>query len=351
MRAKGKFPPFLVIFFIAASPFLLIFLVDKDSRQGVAPEIQGIQSWINSKPLKISALKGKVVLVDFWTYSCINCLRTIPYLNQWHHQYGQNGLVIIGVHSPEFNFEKSNEGVMQSVKELEIQYPVALDNNRKTWKAYSNSYWPHKYLIDSGGNIRFEQIGEGGYKETEEMIRNLLTEAHYPVDDARSKVLVKPVQHKKIKTPEIFIGSHRNQFLGNPRGLRIKGRGDFIEPETLGQDLFYLVGLWEMKDEYALFEGNEPGKVILNYSAKSVHMVARAPGRLVQVEVRLDGHPLEFETAGRDIAFDSTGRSWVTMGDGRLYSLVHDQRHGYGRHTLTLIIKTKGLEAYTFSFG
>jgi len=183
------------------------------------------------------------------------------------------------------------------------------------------------------------------------MIRNLLTEAHYAVDDTGSKVLVKPVQHKKIKTPEIFIGSHRNQFLGNPRGLRIKGRGDFIEPETLGQDLFYLVGLWEMKDEYALFEGNEPGKVILNYSAKSVHMVARAPGRLVQVEVRLDGHPLEFETAGRDIAFDSTGRSWVTMGDGRLYSLVHDQRHGYGRHTLTLIIKTKGLEAYTFSFG
>ncbi len=237
------------------------------------------------------------------------------------------------------------------MNDLGILYPIAMDNEKKTWKAYSNTYWPHKYLIDSGGNIRFEQIGEGGYEETEAMIRTLLKEAQFQIGNEPSRVTVEPVQFKKIKTPEIYIGSHRNQFLGNPRGLRVGGKGEFIEPESLGDNLFYLVGLWEMKDEYARFEGEQPGKIILNYTAKSVNMVVGSPGRIVNMEVFLDGKPLTTEEAGEDIRIDQDQRSWVSIGEGRLYSLVHDRPGGYGKHTLTLVIEKKGLEAYTFTFG
>ncbi|HEX9758850.1 MAG TPA: redoxin domain-containing protein [Nitrospiria bacterium] len=351
MKNKRRVPPFLIILCIAASPFLLIFLVDEEARRGVAPEIQGIQAWINSKPLSINELKGKVVLVDFWTYSCINCLRTIPYLNAWHDKYGEKGLVIIGVHTPEFNFEKASERVKTAVNDLRIRYPVALDNEKKTWKAYSNTYWPHKYLIDAGGNIRFEQIGEGGYKETEDMIRNVLLEAHYQLDETKTQVFVEPVEHKRIQTPEIYIGSHRNQFLGNPRGLRVGGKGEFKEPESIGDNLFYLVGLWAVKDDFARFEGHQAGKLILNYTAKSVNMVAGAPGGKVLVEVLLDDEPLDPQEAGEDIHFDSENRSWLSVGEGRLYSLIHNRRDGYGKHTLTIKVDRKGLEAYTFTFG
>jgi thiol-disulfide isomerase/thioredoxin len=330
---------------------LLINLVGEDARRGVAPEVQGIQDWINSEPLRVSQLKGRVVLVDFWTYSCINCIRTIPYLNAWHQKYADRGLVIIGVHSPEFSFEKGSHRVRQAVEEFQIRYTVALDNDHKTWKAYANQFWPHKYLIDAGGNIRYEQIGEGGYEETEEKIRELLMEAGFTVDEGLSQVSVEPVEFKQIKTPEIYLGSHQSQFLGNPRGLRIGGRGEFREPTTVGDNLFYLVGNWSVKDEYARFEGDRNGKIILRYTAKSVNMVAGAPGRSVRVAVLLDGQPLNREERGGDVRIDSDGRSWVTIGEGRLYSLVHARQGGYGTHTLTLVVEGKGLEAYTFTFG
>ena len=259
--------------------------------------------------------------------------------------------MIIGVHTPEFQFEKASERVRTAVNDLGIRYPVALDNGKKTWKAYSNTYWPHKYLIDAGGNIRFEQIGEGGYEETEDMIRKFLIEAQYEINSSPSKVLVEPIEFKEIKTPEIFIGSYRNQFLGNPRGLRMGGKGEFVEPKSLGDNLFYLVGLWAVKDEFARFEGEQPGKIILNYTAKSVNMVAGAPGRTVQLEVLLDGAPLDSREAGQDIHFDSDNRSWLSVGEGRLYSLIHNRREGYGKHSLTIKVSGKGLEAYTFTFG
>ena len=192
-KAKSKkinyFVTLVVVLVIALAIFLLqkskvspqADLDDKKTelKQGAypkAPDFAGIERWINSEPLKIEGLKGKVVLVDFWTYTCINCIRTLPYLKEWDKKYKDRGLVIVGVHTPEFEFEKKYENVVNAVNEYQIKYPVAQDNDYATWRAYQNRYWPHKFLIDMDGYIRYDHIGEGAYEETEKMIQQLLNE-------------------------------------------------------------------------------------------------------------------------------------------------------------------------------
>ncbi len=343
---------------LAALPLLLTHLMGEAVRAGVAPEIKGIHEWFNSDPLTIARLKGKVVLVDFWTYSCINCIRTFPYLKAWDEKYRDKGLVIIGVHSPEFSFEKDAENVRRAIQQYGIQYPVAMDNDQKTWKAYANHYWPHKYLIDAQGNIRYEQIGEGGYIEMEQKIRDLLMEAGASassasgggLDHEMTRVMAEEVQFRQIKTPEVYFGHGRGGFLGNPKGL-LKFRDlDYPEPSKLEENLFYLVGRWLVSEDNAQYVGEGGGKILIRYTAKSVHIVAGAPGRTVELEVLLDGRPLTPTTAGRDIQFNESGRSLVMIEEERLYFLVHDQA-GYAPHTLALIMGGKGLEAYTFTFG
>lgn len=353
MKLKALLPLF-VFLLLAAMPLLLTSLMGESVRAGVAPEIRGIHEWFNSDPLTISRLRGKVVVVDFWTYSCINCIRTLPYLKAWDEKYRDRGLVIIGLHTPEFGFEKDRENVKRAIEQYGIRYPVAMDNDKKTWNAYANRYWPHKYLIDAQGNIRYEQIGEGGYVEFEEKIRELLVEAGYfssgGLEDGPARVVAEEVQFREIKTPEIFFGYGRGGFLGNPKGLLKANDFSYSEPERLEEDVYYLVGQWRVGEENAEYVGEGGGKVLLKYTAKSVNMVAGAPGRSVEVEVLLDGRHLTPSTAGADVRFDPSGRSVATIREARLYSLVHSQA-GYEPHTLTLIVGEKGLQAYTFTFG
>ena len=349
--------PLSIFLLLAAIPLLLTNLMGESVKAGVAPEIKGIHEWFNSEPLSLARLRGKVVLVDFWTFSCINCIRTFPYLKAWDEKYRDRGLVIIGVHTPEFSFEKDRENVRKAIEQYVLKYPVAMDNDKKTWNAYANHYWPHKYLIDAQGNIRYEQIGEGEYVETEQKIQELLAEAGQFAPSASvgglglemRPVAGEEVEFREIKTPEIYFGYEHGGFLGNPRGFKI-GAVDYLEPTKLEENLFYLVGKWTVGMENVQYVGEGAGKIILRYTAKSVNIVAGAPGRSVDVDVLLDGKRLSRANAGKDIVFEQTGRSFVMIQEGRLYSLVNGQA-GYGLHTMTLIVSKKGLQAYTFTFG
>jgi thiol-disulfide isomerase/thioredoxin len=343
-------PATVVILGIAAAPFALIALLGESTTSSVAPELVGLQGWISSEPVTLAALRGKVVIVDFWTYSCINCLRTIPYLNAWFDHYRDDGLVIIGVHSPEFAFERDAARVERAVRRLQIRYPVAIDSDKRTWRAYANQYWPHKYLIDRGGNIRYEQIGEGGYRETEQHIRELLAEDGRNVDPASAEVRPEAVDVKAIATPEIYLGTYFGQFLGNPLGLRGMRAAVYREPETIEPNLFYLVGRWAAGEEAVASAGSGEHKIILRYTARAVNLVAGAPGREIDVAVLRDGRPLTVETKGDDVVIDERGRTVVRVSDERLYRLI-DDRAGYGMHTITLVIDQPGLEVYTFTFG
>lgn len=342
-------PATLAILGIAAAPFALIALLGESTTSSVAPEIIGIQSWLNSEPLTLAGLRGKVVLVDFWTYTCINCLRTIPHLNGWYQRYRDDGLVVIGVHSPEFAFERDPERVERETRRLGIVYPVAVDSDKKTWGAYRNQYWPHKYLIDRGGNIRFTQIGEGGYVETEAHIRELLAEDGRTIDPLTAVVDPEPVEPKAIATPEIYFGSHFGQFLGNPLGIRGMGNGVYAEPERIEPNLFYLVGTWTIGEESVAAAGADEHRIHLKYTAKAVNLVAAAPGREVEVEVLLDGRPLAPDEVGADVTRDGA-RALVRVSEARMYRLIN-RRAGYGTHTVTLVFDRPGLEAYTFTFG
>ncbi len=343
-------PATIVILGIAAAPFALIALLGESTTSSVAPELVGLQGWISSEPLTLAALRGRVVIVDFWTYSCINCLRTIPYLNAWFDRYRDDGLMIIGVHSPEFVFERDAARVERAVRRLQIRYPVAIDSDKRTWNAYANQYWPHKYLIDRGGNIRYAQIGEGGYRETEQHIRELLAEGGRDPGPASAEVQPETVDVKAIATPEIYLGTYFGQFLGNPLGLRGMRAAVYGEPGTIEPNLFYLVGRWAAGEEAIASVGSGEHKIILRYTARAVNLVAGAPGRELDVEILRDGRPLTVETAGADVVIDERDRAVVRVGEERLYRLI-DDRTGYGMHTVTVIVEQGGLEAYTFTFG
>jgi thiol-disulfide isomerase/thioredoxin len=343
-------PATLVILAIAAAPFALIALLGESTTSSVAPELVGLQGWVSSKPVTLAALRGKVVLVDFWTYSCINCLRTIPYLNAWYTRYWDDGLVIIGVHSPEFVFEQDTARVERAVQRLQIRYPVAIDSEKRTWRAYANQYWPHKYLIDRGGNIRHTQIGEGGYREMEQHIRELLAEDGRELDPIAAEVEAEEVDAKAIATPEIYLGTYFGQFLGNPLGLRGMRAAVYDEPAAVEPNLFYLAGRWKIGEEAVTSVGPGEHKVMLRYIAKAVNLVAGAAGRELEVEVLRDSRPLTAQEMGADVAADGRGRSMVRVGEERLYRLI-DDREGYGAHTITLIVEQGGLHAYTLTFG
>src|SRR3990167_4991738 len=225
----------------------------------MAPDISTPDGFINTNnlPITISEFKGKkVVLLDIWTYSCINCQRTIPYLNEWYKEYEDEGLVIIGLHTPEFSFEKVQENVEKAVKDFGIKYPVVLDNDFSTWQAYKNQYWPRKYLIDIDGYIVYDHIGEGAYEETEEAIRRALSERAARLGGAvemsgtSGAVVAEAPVPGMVRSPETYFGAWRNDNLGNGEA-RKEGIQTLVIPERLQKNLFYLGGVWNVEDEYA----------------------------------------------------------------------------------------------------
>jgi cytochrome c biogenesis protein CcdA/thiol-disulfide isomerase/thioredoxin len=310
-----------------------------------APELTGTQEWINSGPLKLADLKGKVVIVDFWTYSCINCIRTLPYLTAWHETYKDKGLVIIGVHTPEFAFEKELQNVQKAVKDFGIKYPVVQDNDFATWRAYNNHYWPAKYIIDKEGNIRYMHFGEGKYEETEMVIQTLLGEESGVKIGEMSAVEAVKQDFAKIRTPEIYLGYGRAEYLGNDEKYQPDGTVSFAETSRFEDDKFYLSGEWEIHEEYVTAK-NLPSKLSMNYQANKINIVADKTAEAVKARVFLDGQPLPKQYYGKDVAADGT----VTIDQAGLYNVV-DTGTESGRHTMTLEFLTPGVKAFTFTFG
>jgi thiol-disulfide isomerase/thioredoxin len=309
---------------------------DNSSPYPWAPELVGIKGYINAQEgFTLASLKGKVVIVDFWTYSCINCIRTQPYLNAWYEKYHSQGLEIIGVHTPEFDFEKKYENVQAAVVKEGIQYPVVLDNDYQTWRAYQNRYWPRKYLIDAQGRIRYDHIGEGAYEETESQIITLLKERDENLklegmisDDVKEGI--DSTEFYQIKTPEIYLGyAFARAPLTNEEGFQPDESVEYTLPPALIPNQVGLEGTWGNHSEYMELESDE-GKVVLPYTAKQVNMVASGPATL---NVILDGEVL----------------NTMNIEEETLYTLVGGKE--YGSHTLELDVQGKGFKLYTFTFG
>ena len=340
-----------------------------------APEFAQVDGYINTynnSPLTLSSLKGKVVLVDFWTYSCINCIRTIPYINDWNQKYADKGLVIVGVHSPEFEFEKNYDNVKAAVQRLGITYPVILDSDHGTWNAYGNQYWPRHYLIDNQGYIRDNHIGEGGYDQTEKAIQSLLAERAAQMGmkeisfDTKPTTMIKQnslqsVDLRQATTPEIYVGYDKARApIGNPEGFKPSQTISYsISPNTsFKPSIVYLQGNWKNNPDNMELQ-SDTGRIALVYYAKSANMVAGGKGGGIvsndndkKGEVGVHGQAaatltsnMSNKSLGEDLSSDGSFRI-----DGqRLYNLA--MHNDYNAHSIIIDVKGKGFQLYTFTFG
>ncbi|HUB92630.1 MAG TPA: redoxin domain-containing protein [Candidatus Saccharimonadales bacterium] len=310
---------------------------------GPAPNIQGIAAWINSQPLNLTQLRGKVVIVDFWTYSCINCIRSIPHLNAWYNAYGNNGLVIIGVSTPEFQFEHNYSNVYAAVQKFGIKYPVALDNNYSTWDAYGNEYWPADYIIDKNGDVRYVVFGEGDYNQTEEVIRSLLENAGYTIQPNLTDVPL-GINFSGIGTPEIYLGyAKAREAIGNSQGFVPNETVDYSNPNVTENNTVYFSGEWYNAPDSMIAVNNS--KLFLIYKADKVNIVAS--GNQSRITVTLDGKNLNQSELGSDASLTG-GMATATVNSSRLYNIVATQ--SYDWHTLE-INASPGFRIYTFTFG
>jgi len=307
---------------------------------GTAPEFVGTQRWFNTpgeRPLTLRSLRGRVVLIDFWTYTCINCLRTLPYLTAWDRTYRKDGLTIVGVHSPEFPFEKDAGNVEEAIARNDIQYPVVQDNDLATWSAWGNQYWPSEYFIDARGRVRYAHYGEGEYDEKEKVIRELLAEAGQPV--ARRHSGARGVEASAgVTTPETYLGAARAERFTNP--ILSPGTHRFRSSAEPPPNEFAYRGRWRIALQSATAEG---GSLSLHFGARRVYLVLGSPGRTRRVRVLLDGHPIAAAEAGADVH-----GATVEVGSQRLYQLVDLPR--VGEHVLTLRPE-RGVMGYAFTFG
>ena len=326
--------------------------IDK-SQLKLAPELPKISGYINSEPIMLADLRGKVVLLDFWTYSCINCIRTIPYLNAWHEKYADDGLVIVGVHTPEFEFEKNYNNVKGAVERFGIKYPVVQDNEKQTWNAYENRYWPRKYLIDSEGYIRYDHIGEGAYAETEKVIQSLLAERieHNSINSTIDQTISNPesmqnIDFSRINTPEMYFGyQYAKEPLGNSEGYKPDQIVGYALPDdttNIIPNRIYLAGEWKNNADHMELQ-SEVGHIVLSYSAKAVNIVAGGTGKLHILEEN-NSH-IDDVSRGIDSSEDGT----VNINGQRLYNLVTHE--GYGNHKIVIDVVGKGFQIYTFTFG
>jgi thiol-disulfide isomerase/thioredoxin len=309
---------------------------------GAAPEFTGNQEWFNTpggRPLSLRELRGGVVLVDFWTYTCINCIRTLPYLKAWNERYGKDGLTIVGVHTPEFPFEREAGNVEAAIDQNDLEYAVAQDNDYATWNAYGNEYWPAKYLIDAQGRVRYTHFGEGDYEQTEEAIRELLAEAgHRPGTET---VAVKGEQASAlVTTPESYLGAARaDRFLNGPI---VPGTHRYQAPQRFAYDSLAYEGTWRIGHDDAT--SVRRSRLHLAFGARRVFLVLGSRGDAPRsVRVILDGKPIPGQLAGRDVR---DGRATVRR--QRLYRVVELPRAE--RHLLTLDFDP-GVSGYAFTFG
>lgn len=318
----------------------------------LAPPLAGATRWLNSPPLNMEMLRGKVVLIDFWTYSCINCLRTLPYVKAWDQKYRAQGLVIIGVHAPEFAFEKDQHNVEQAIHDLGISYPVAMDNEYNIWNAFQNRYWPADYLIDAQGHMRHEHFGEGAYEETERMIQDLLREAH-PGTLAMPGKLVQvtgtgataAAAADLARSPETYLGYARRENLASPEAVQYDTAGQFSTPAALGLNQWALSGKWLVSAESAALQASG-GSISYRFRGRDLHLVMGSRnGKPVRFRVTLDG-----AAPGADHGVDIDAQGSGMLREQRLYQLIRQSGKNAER-TFRIEFLDGDAEAFAFTFG
>jgi thiol-disulfide isomerase/thioredoxin len=339
---------FLVV--VQFSPSLTRGEQTTSSEHRTAPEFAGISAWLNSPPLTLESLRGKVVLVQFWTYSCINCVRTIPYVRAWAEKYKDQGLVAIGVHAPEFAFEKKIENVTKAVSDFKITYPVAIDNDYAIWRAFENRFWPAHYFIDAQGRIRHHHFGEGNYDESERVIQQLLAEAG-KMNVAADLVAVTATgaeaapSFKDVESPETYLGYDRAENFVSPGGFVPDSPYAYMIAEPRLNE-WGLSGRWTVASEHAALD-EQKGSIIYRFHARDLHLVlGPAPdGKPVRFRVTIDG-AAPGDSHGMDIGADGQG----VVTDQRLYQLVR-QNGMIGDRTFEIEFLDPGVHAYAFTFG
>ncbi|CAB3800189.1 cytochrome c biogenesis protein DipZ [Pararobbsia alpina] len=319
--------------------------------EGELPSLSGAVQWLNSPPLSAQELRGKVVLVDVWTYSCINCLRTLPYVKAWAQKYKDQGLVVIGVHAPEFAFERNVDNVKKAVRDLGIDYPVAIDNNYAIWRSLNNQYWPAHYFADAQGRIRYHHFGEGNYAESEQVIQQLLAEAGRKdvsnnLIDAHAQGVEMAADDADVQSPETYIGFQRAENFASVGGVKADTPHAYIAPAKLALNQWGLAGTWRVDGEQATLDSS-PGRIVYRFHARDLHLVL-GPGK--------DGKPVHFRVSvdgaapgashGTDTAEDGSG----VVTEQRLYQLVR-QSGEVGDHTFSIEFLDAGVQAYAFTFG
>jgi cytochrome c biogenesis protein CcdA/thiol-disulfide isomerase/thioredoxin len=319
--------------------------------EGPMPDIPYDIEWLNSKPLTRGSLRGKVVVVDFWTYSCINCLRSLPYVEAWYAKYKDSGLVVIGVHTPEFAFEKERANVEKAVRDLKITYPVAIDSNYKIWQAFNNNYWPAHYFIDGKGRIRYHHFGEGEYDESERAIQELLREngatglSAGTVSVSASGVQAAPSNANAL-SPETYIGYHRGEHFASPESIGKDSRKTYTAPARPSLNQWGLSGSWRVGEESAelLAAG---GKIVFRFHGRDLHLVLGPTknGKPVRFRVKLDG-TAPGDDRGSDTAPDGTGE----VREHRLYQLIR-QKGDVEDRTFEIEFLDPGVQAFAFTFG
>jgi thiol-disulfide isomerase/thioredoxin len=314
-----------------------------------APELVGISGYINTLPDELQKkIHDQVVLYDIWTYSCINCVRTLPFITAWDEKYSDQGLLIIGIHTPEFEFEKDIENVKLAVTKHGINYPVVLDNDRKTWHAFENNYWPRKYIADHEGYIRYDHIGEGDYQETEKVIQDLLRERNKSlglnISSVKELVKIDEFESSWLRTPELYFGydfvSGRNQ-LGSPEGFKPNQDVNYSIPESKQPHNFYLDGTWKnLKGSMMLISSS--GSIVVPYSGQEVNIVTAGDANL---SISIDGKTIDSSMYGKDVG----NKGQIHVHDPGLYNIV--KTNSSENHTLEIFVETPGFEIFTFTFG
>jgi cytochrome c biogenesis protein CcdA/thiol-disulfide isomerase/thioredoxin len=319
--------------------------------EGAMPSLAGAVEWLNSPPLSSEALRGKVVLVDFWTYSCINCLRTLPYVRAWADKYRDAGLVVIGVHTPEFAFEKNIANVRRETRDLKVTYPVAIDNNYAIWRAFDNQFWPAHYFIDTQGRIRFHHFGEDEYQKSEMVIRQLLAEAGKTAVDssfveADASGVGQAPDATGAKSPETYIGFSRAERFVSPGGELHDLPHIYMSPAQLNLNTWGLAGKWQIEAEHAVLQ-SAPGHIVFRFHARDLHLVLgpSAAGKPVRFRVLLDG---KIPGSAHGVDIDENGGGTVT--EQRLYQLIRQNGEITDR-TLDIEFLDPGVEAFAFTFG
>ena len=318
---------------------------------GELSSLRGATTWLNSAPLTAEGLRGRVVLVDFGTYTCINWLRTLPYVRAWAERYQEQGLVMIGAHTPEFSFEHDLTNVRRALADLQVTFPIAVDNDYSIWNGFRNRYWPAVYLVDARGTVRFRHFGEGEYDETEAEIRRLLAESG-AADPRRNPA---PIHAEGVEvaadwgslgSPETYLGYARAERLASPGGIAADERRTYVAPPRLSSNRWALAGDWTVGREAAVLD-HANGRIAYRFRARDVHLVLgpAAPGTTVRFQVRVDG-----EAPGAAAGLDVDARGGGMVANQRLYQLVR-QSGPIGDRTFEIEFLDPGAAAYAFTFG